>query len=170
MGWPRLSLRPIDVTSVASKTVISRAVLAALLYFSIGIVEDTPAEALDKQPLTFITSAGQHKITVEVADDDNERNTGLMFRKSIGDDEGMIFLYPGEEDISMWMKNTYISLDMIFVRSNGTISRIETGTEPFSESVISSGGKVLAVIEMKAGSARRLGLKAGDKVSYPAFH
>jgi uncharacterized membrane protein (UPF0127 family) len=68
------------------------------------------------------------------------------------------------------MKNTYISLDMIFVRSNGTISRIETGTEPFSESVISSGGKARAVIEMKAGSARRLGLKAGDKVSYPAFN
>jgi hypothetical protein len=135
-----------------------------------GIAQDTPAQALDKQPLTFITSAGQHKITVEVADDDNERNTGLMFRKSLGDDEGMIFLYPDEEDITMWMKNTYISLDMIFVRSNGTISRIETGTEPFSESAISSGGKALAVIEMKAGSAKRLGLKAGDKVSYPAFH
>lgn len=170
MGWPRLSLRPIDVTSVASKKPISRAVLAALLCLSAGTVDDAPAYALDKQPLTFVTSAGQHKITVEVADSENERNTGLMFRKSIGDDEGMIFLYTHEEDISMWMKNTYMSLDMIFVRGNGMISRIETGTEPFSENVISSGGKVLAVIEMKAGSAQRLGLKAGDKVSYPAFH
>jgi uncharacterized protein len=145
-------------------------VFAALLGLSLGVPAYTPARALDKQPLTFITSAGEHKITVEVADEETERNTGLMFRKSIGDDEGMIFLYDHEEDISMWMKNTYIPLDMIFVRSNGMISRIETGTEPFSENVISSGGKVLAVIEMKAGSAKRLGIKPGDKVSYPAFH
>lgn len=170
MGWPPLSLRPIDVTKVASNRLISRAVLAALLGFGVGFDIGVPAQALEKQPLTFISSTGRHKITVEVADEEGERNTGLMFRQSLGDDEGMIFLYTHEEDISMWMKNTYISLDMIFVRSNGTISRIETGTEPFSENIISSGGKVLAVIEMKAGSAKRLGLKLGDKVSYPAFH
>ena len=69
----------------------------------------------------------------------------------------------------MWMKNTYISLDMIFVRGDGTIHRVVTDTEPFSEAIISSGDKVRAVIEMKAGSAKRLGLKAGDKVEYPGF-
>src|SRR5262245_57773908 len=114
MGWPPLSLRHIDVTVVASNIFSSRAVIAALLGFGLGLSPDVPARALDKQALTFITHAGQHKITVEVADDENERNTGLMFRQSIGDDEGMIFLYNHEEDVSMWMKNTYISLDMIF--------------------------------------------------------
>ena len=165
MGWPPLSLRPIDVTPVTSTKLISRAVFAALLGFAISI----PALALEKRPLTLVTSKGEHQITVEVADSSDEQRTGLMFRRSLGEDEGMIFLYEREEDVSMWMKNTYIPLDMIFVRSNGTVLRIETDTEPFSERIISSGGKVLAVIEMKAGSAARLGLKPGDKVSYPAF-
>ncbi len=169
MGWPRVSLRPTDVTSVASVQSTSRAVVAALLCFGVGLWAEARAELLDKQPLTFVASTGKHRITVEVADTDSERSTGLMFRKSLGDDEGMIFIYPRDEPISMWMKNTYISLDMIFVRSDGTIHRIASDTEPFSEQTIASSGSVRAVIEMKAGSARRLGIKAGDKVEHPAF-
>jgi uncharacterized membrane protein (UPF0127 family) len=150
---------------------MSRAVLAALLYLFAGSYSGPgSALALEKQPLTFITSAGPRTITVEVADDDQERSTGLMFRRSIGPDEGMLFLYPREQDISMWMKNTYISLDMVFVRRNGEISRIETHTEPFSEAIIPSQGPVLAVIELGAGNAHRLGLKPGDRVEHPAFH
>ncbi len=128
------------------------------------------ASALDKQSLTFLTQTGAHKINVEVADNDSERSTGLMFRSSIGADEGMLFLYDREQDISMWMKNTYIPLDMIFVRRDGLISHIETNTEPFSERIIPSEGPALAVIEMAGGSANRLGLKPGDKVRHPAFH
>jgi uncharacterized membrane protein (UPF0127 family) len=93
-----------------------------------------------------------------------------MFRKTLGDEEGMIFIYPQDGPISMWMKNTYISLDMIFVRSDGTVQRIAADTEPFSEATISSGDKVRAVIEMKAGSAKRLGIKSGDKVDFLTFH
>jgi uncharacterized membrane protein (UPF0127 family) len=169
MGWPRVSLRPTDVTSVASVQLISRAVIAALLCFNLGLTADVHAEVLEKQPLTFIAAAGKHRITVEVADTDAERSAGLMFRRSLGDDEGMIFIYPRDEPISMWMKNTYISLDMIFVRGDGTIHRIASDAEPFSEQTISSGGNVRAVIEMKAGSAKRLGIKSGDKVEHPAF-
>jgi uncharacterized protein len=129
------------------------------------------AAAQQLESLTIATKAGdRHVFQVEVARTPDLRSQGLMYRKSMPGDRGMLFDFERVEPVSMWMKNTYISLDMIFVRGNGTISRIETGTEPFSESVISSGGKALAVIEMKAGSARRLGLKAGDKVSYPAFH
>jgi uncharacterized membrane protein (UPF0127 family) len=127
------------------------------------------AAALKKQPLTFITGTGQHTITVEVADDDKSREVGLMYRRSIGADEGMLFVYKAEQELTMWMKNTYISLDMIFVRRNGVISHIETNTEPFSEAIISSRGPVMAVIEMGAGSAARLGLKPGDKVRHAAF-
>jgi uncharacterized membrane protein (UPF0127 family) len=157
------------VTSVASVKKISGAVFAALLSFSAWQSWGAQAEALEKHPLSFITSSGKHAITVEVADEEQERNLGLMFRRSLGDDEGMIFLYKEEQIITMWMKNTYLPLDMIFVRKDGIIHRIERDTEPFSESVISSGAEVLAVIEMKAGSAGRLGLKPGDKVDYPVF-
>jgi uncharacterized membrane protein (UPF0127 family) len=169
MGWPQISLRPTDVIPVASVLRISGAAVAALLLFSPASISDVQAESLEKQPLSFITASGKHKITVEVADSDQERSTGLMFRRTLGDEDGMIFLYPRNEPISMWMKNTYISLDMIFVRSDGVIHRIEEGTEPFSEATINSDGDVRAVIEMKAGSAKRLGLKSGDKVDYPAF-
>lgn len=169
MGWPQVSLRPTDVTSVASVQSISRAVIAALLCFGAGLEGEARAEALEKQPLTFIASTGKHRVTVEVADTDAERSTGLMFRRLLGDDEGMIFIYPRDEPISMWMKNTYISLDMIFVRGDGTIHRIASDTEPFSEQPIASGDNVRAVIEMKAGSAKRLGIKSGDKVEHPAF-
>ena len=144
--------------------------MAALLCFGFGGQADARADTLEKQPLTFVTAAGKHQITVEVAATDQERSTGLMFRKSLGDKEGMIFVYPDDELITMWMKNTYIPLDMIFVRADGTIQRIAQDTEPFSEQTISSGDKVRAVIEVKAGSAKRLGLKSGDKVEYPIFH
>jgi uncharacterized membrane protein (UPF0127 family) len=127
------------------------------------------ASALDKQPLTFITGTGSHAITVEVADSEQNRETGLMFRRSIGENEGMLFIYDREQDITMWMKNTYISLDMIFVRRGGVISHIATNTEPFSENIISSEGPALAVIEMGSGSAKRLGMKPGDRVQHPAF-
>lgn len=169
MGWPRLSLRRTDVISVASVKKFGRAAFAALLVFVSGMIAEVHATALEKQPLTFVTANGKHTITVEVADTEQARTTGLMFRRSIGADEGMIFVYADDEVITMWMKNTYIPLDMIFVRSNGVIHRIETDTEPLSERVIDSGGKVRAVIEMMAGSAERLGLKPGDKVLYPAF-
>jgi uncharacterized membrane protein (UPF0127 family) len=127
------------------------------------------ASALDKQPLTFITGTGSHAITVEVADSEQNRETGLMFRRSIGEKEGMLFIYDREQDITMWMKNTYISLDMIFVRRGGVISHIATNTEPFSENIISSEGPALAVIEMGSGSAKRLGMKPGDRVQHPTF-
>ena len=103
---------------------------------------------------------------VEVARTEQERATGLMFRRSLPDDQGMIFLYPQNGPIAMWMKNTYIPLDMFFVRSDGVIHRIEQNTEPFSESTISSQGDVRAVIEMIGGSAQRLGIKPGDRIEF----
>jgi hypothetical protein len=145
-------------------------VVTALLCFGVVYAQVIIAQAFEKNSLTFVTSSGEHKISVEIAKTESERNTGLMFRRFIGDDDGMIFLYNHEEDIAMWMKNTYIPLDMIFVHADGAVSRIETDTEPFSERTIASDGKVLAVIEMKAGSAKRLGLKPGDKVLFSAFH
>lgn len=142
---------------------------AALLTLFLSTVAGFGAPVFEKQSLTFQTSAGPKTITVEVADTPHKRQVGLMFRRSLGDDEGMIFLHDQSGPVGMWMKNTYISLDMIFVRSDGVIHRIEERTEPFSLNTIESSGDVTAVIEIIAGSARRLGLSPGDKVDYPAF-
>jgi uncharacterized protein len=92
-----------------------------------------------------------------------------MYRTSLARNTGMLFPYPEARELSMWMKNTYIPLDMIFIRADGTIHRIEAMTEPLSERVIASRGAVTAVLEIAGGAAARLGLKAGDKVRHPHF-
>lgn len=125
--------------------------------------------AFDKKPLTINNATGHHTLTLEVAISKEEQATGLMFRRSLGPDEGMIFIYPEDQEITMWMKNTYVPLDMIFLRRNGTVLRIERNTEPLSERVIASGGQARAVIELRAGSANRLGIEVGDKIDFPGL-
>lgn len=107
--------------------------------------------------------------TVEVANSDQEKAKGLMFRTKLADNEGMLFPYGREQEITMWMRNTYIPLDMVFIRPDGTIHRIAARTQPFSEDIIASEGPVSAVLEIAGGAAERLGIKPGDKVRHPAF-
>ncbi len=126
-------------------------------------------EALAREPIVLISAAGERKIDVEIADTDATRARGLMFRRALEADRGMLFLYEGEQPISMWMRNTYIPLDMVFIRSDGRIQNIARNTEPFSESIISSSGPVSAVLEIAAGEAKRYGLKAGDQVRHSHF-
>lgn len=92
-----------------------------------------------------------------------------MFRTALADNMGMLFPYDGAQNVTMWMRNTYIPLDMLFIRADGTIHRIEAKTEPFSERMIEAGGDVAAVLELAGGASERLGIKAGDKVSHPYF-
>jgi uncharacterized protein len=108
-------------------------------------------------------------ITVERADTDQEKALGLMFRTELRDNEGMLFNYGRSFNVTMWMRNTYIPLDMVFIRSDGIIHRIEVRAEPLSERVISSGGDVSAVLEIAGGASERLGIKAGDKVRHKIF-
>ena len=107
--------------------------------------------------------------TIELASTEAEKSLGLMYRSTLRDDEGMLFPYGQERLITMWMRNTYISLDMIFIHSDGTIARIEERTEPLSDRVISSAKPVSAVLEISGGGAQRLGIKPGDKVRYKLF-
>jgi uncharacterized membrane protein (UPF0127 family) len=107
--------------------------------------------------------------TIEVALTDREKALGLMFRTELGDGEGMLFPYAAPRPLQMWMHNTYIALDMLFIRPDGTIARIEERAEPLSDRVISSGSTVAAVLEIPGGAASRLGIKPGDKVRYPLF-
>ena len=122
-----------------------------------------------RDTLKLITSSGEHTFNVEVTVTPEEKARGLMFRRSLADDAGMLFPYQPPQEATMWMSNTYISLDMVFIRSDGVVHRIEHATEPFSERIIASQGDVIAVLELKAGVADRIGLKAGDRAFHSLF-
>jgi uncharacterized protein len=128
-----------------------------------------PALALRREKMILVTSGGEKEITVEITESNEEKMRGLMFRTSLADDQGMIFYYDQPQDVTMWMRNTYIPLDMVFIKPDGTIHRIEVRTEPLSERIISSQGDVVACLELAGGASERLGLKAGDKVRHKLF-
>ena len=109
------------------------------------------------------------QFTIERAETDQEKALGLMFRTRLKDNEGMLFNYGRSFEVTMWMRNTHIPLDMLFIRADGVIHRIEVRAEPLSERVISSGGDVAAVLEIAGGASERLGIKAGDKVRHKIF-
>lgn len=122
-----------------------------------------------RDTLVLATALGEHQITVEVAESPSDKAKGLMFRRTLGDQEGMLFLYTEPQDVAMWMRNTYLPLDMVFIDKFGTVVQIAERTVPFSEERIESGGAVLAVLEINGGLSERLGLKPGDRVVYKAF-
>lgn len=110
-----------------------------------------------------------HTFNIWVADDDTHRQLGLMYVKEMADDAGMLFIYPKAQPISMWMKNTVLSLDMLFVAADGRIANVVENTTPQSTKIIDSRGAVVGVIELKAGMAAKLHIRAGAIVSHPAF-
>jgi hypothetical protein len=115
-----------------------------------------------------IRSAGQvHHFTVEVARTEEEQAKGLMFRQSLAPDRGMIFPFVPPRAASFWMKNTFIPLDMVFVRADGTIARIADNTVPQSLDPVQVGEPVTAVLEIAGGRAAELGITESDKVSWP---
>jgi hypothetical protein len=119
--------------------------------------------------LVIETSSGPKSISVEIADTPAKQAFGLKFRRSMPPDHGMLFLFGGEREVQMWMQDTFISLDMLFISAEGRVMRIAENAEPFSEDIISSQGPASAVLELNAGAARRLGVKVGDLVRHPAF-
>jgi uncharacterized membrane protein (UPF0127 family) len=127
------------------------------------------ARAAEQQTLEIASKSGVHVFAVDLAVTDEERTRGLMFRRSLPESYGMLFDFKRDQDVSMWMKNTFVSLDMIFIRSDGRIQRIAESTEPQSERIIPSGGPVRAVLEVVGGTAKRLGIEPGDRVAAPAL-
>jgi hypothetical protein len=103
---------------------------------------------------------------VELADTPEAQARGLMFRTELGDFEGMIFPSPTPEPRSFWMKNTPLSLDIIFIGPDGRITNIAANTTPYSEDSVRSSGLASAVLELRAGRAAALGIVPGDRVSY----
>src|SRR6478736_2645934 len=98
------------------------------------------------------------------------KETGLMYRKELPDGKGMLFDFSPEQQVSMWMKNTYIPLDMIFIRADGRILRIAENTEPLSTKIIPSRGLAKGVLEVIAGTAKKYGIEPGDRVAHPLFN
>ncbi|HRJ70239.1 MAG TPA: DUF192 domain-containing protein [Beijerinckiaceae bacterium] len=127
------------------------------------------AIAQGMEELSITTARDSHRFLVEVMRTDAERAKGLMFRQSMPHDHGMLFDFKMDAPVAMWMKNTYIPLDMLFITADGTIARIERRTEPHSERTIASGGPVRAVLELNGGTAERLNLKPGDRVKHAMF-
>jgi uncharacterized protein len=128
-----------------------------------------PLAAAELQPLEIASKSGVHVFAVELASTPQEQATGLMFRRELPEGRGMLFDFHRDQPTSFWMKNTYIPLDMIFIRGDGRILRIAENTVPLSETLIPSGGPVRAVLEVIAGTAKRLGIAPGDRVGHPIF-
>lgn len=144
--------------------------LMTLVGAAVSLLAFSGAEAASIQPLEIATQSGVHVFSVEMATTEEEKTTGLMYRKELPDGKGMLFDFSPEQQISMWMKNTYISLDMIFIRADGRILRIAENTEPMSTNIISSGGLAKGVLEVIAGTAQKYGIRPGDRVAHPLFN
>ena len=125
--------------------------------------------AADEGHLGLVTASGVHVFDVEIAATPEKQALGLMFRTALPETKGMLFPHEAPREVTMWMRNTYIPLDMVFIRADGTVHRIEKRTEPLSERVIASQGPVAAVLEIAGGTADKLGIKPGDKVRHPYF-
>ena len=133
------------------------------------LVAAGPVRPAGLQTLEIASKTGVHAFSVEIADNDADRAKGLMYRKELPEGRGMLFDFHSDQEVSFWMQNTYIPLDMIFIRGDGRILRIAENTEPLSTRIIGSNGPVRGVLEVIGGTARKMGIGPGDRVASPIF-
>ena len=144
--------------------VASIALVTFILAFASG-----PAAAAGEQTVEIASKTGVHIFSVVVVGNDADRAKGLMYRRELPEGRGMLFDFHRDQEVSFWMQNTYIPLDMIFIRGDGQILRIEENTVPLSTRMIPSRGAVRAVLEVIGGTSRKLGIAPGDRVASPIF-
>ncbi len=146
----------------------SRAPLLAVALFFAALagpaLAQTKPQTLRTEPLSIVTAGGVRHFTVEIADTDATRETGLMFRKSLAPDKGMLFDFGTPQTVTFWMKNTLIPLDMVFIAKDGHVVSIARNAVPMSEALIPSGGPIVGVLELRGGRAAEIGVKPGDVV------
>jgi len=147
----------------------SRIVLAALAFTAVA-ADEACAGRLRVERLDVLTTAGVHHFKVEVADTPATQERGLMFRKSLAADRGMLFDFGSEQPVSFWMKNTLIPLDMLFIGADGRIVSIARNATPRSETPIASAGPVRDVLELRGGRAAEIGAAPGDRVREEPNH
>jgi uncharacterized protein len=157
----------------ATRRIASFVALCVALLFTespAGFAEDAlaPVQA-GVERLEIVTASGTHEFSVEVMRSGPQRERGLMFRRYLPQDRGMLFDFGVERPVMMWMKNTYLPLDMIFIGRAGKVVGLAENTEPLSEKIIPSGAPAYGVLEVNAGTADRIGLKIGDSVRHPLF-
>lgn len=128
-----------------------------------------PLSAFARSPLTIATRDGQRRFEVWLADSPARRAQGLMFVEQLPPGTGMLFVYGSPGTVSMWMKNTLIPLDMLFLAADGRVTRIARNTKPHSLATISSMGPVVGVLEIGGGESARLGIDTGDRIVHPAL-
>lgn len=147
--------------------------LVATLFAGVALAQSGPIEDLDKFPRgkleIDVTKKAPLSFEVWLADTPARQSQGLMFVRSLPELRGMLFVYQQPKQISMWMKNTFIPLDMVFIDEKGRIQSISEHAVPHSLQTINSTRPALAILEIGGGEARRLGLKPGQKVSHPAL-
>lgn len=151
-------------------------VFAAFIYLLASMVMLAPSSAddrammlpVDPAPLIAETGAGERSFSIEIADEPQERSAGLMFRETMDDDHGMLFVFEQAQPVGFWMKNTPLPLDLIFIGGDGRVKEIHRG-EPFSEAPIASQEPIRFVLELKYGTAQRTGLNEGDLIRHPAI-
>ena len=152
----RLLARDFGVARLAS------AVLALCLCLSSAAFAQ---EKFDTQPLTIVTKGGKnHTFTVELAVTPRQREQGLMNRQDMAEDKGMLFAFGETRQVFMWMKNTYLPLDMLFIGKDGKVRSIKENAEPLSEAIIDSKGPIDFVLELNGGTVKRLGIRTGNRV------
>jgi uncharacterized protein len=146
-------------------SLVAVAMTANLLAFS----TDAQLQRFATSELTIVSATGPHRFTVELAETPEQMEQGLMFRRTMAADAGMLFDYKTPVVATMWMRNTLIPLDMLFVDAHGRIVSIHERAVPQSLDVIAAAAPVRAVIELNGGTAARLGIAPGDKVQHPIF-
>lgn len=160
-----------------SGAALATAIVMASLLTGAGVAasnaQAAPVAALvtpvDATPLKIETSSGTHAFEIELRNTPGGREVGLMHRKSMPANHGMLFDFEVAEPVAMWMKNTLLPLDMVFIRADGTIANIAAHAEPLSTRIIPASEPVRYVLELNAGVAERIGARPGDQVLHPAI-
>jgi uncharacterized membrane protein (UPF0127 family) len=143
------------------------AILVAVLL--IEAVHAAGSVSFEEAPLTIDAKSGQFEFQVEMAVNPEQRSQGLMFRADLAEDRGMLFDFGRMQRASMWMRNTYVPLDMLFIDADGRIMQIAADVQPLSDAVIASREPVRAVLELRAGVTAKLGIEPGDRLVHPMF-
>jgi uncharacterized membrane protein (UPF0127 family) len=143
-------------------------ILAAFVV-SGGISATLASIVFEETPLIIEAENGRFEFVVEMAVSPAQRSRGLMFREDLAEDRGMLFDFGRLQRASMWMRNTYVPLDMLFIDADGRITQIAVDIQPLSDAVIASREPVRAVLELRAGLTAELGIRPGDRIVHPMF-
>ena len=150
---------------LAAVPLLAAALLAAAA--PVAAAPRCPDPSLRRGDVSIATASGRHRYRVEIATTADQEACGLMFRRQMAADAGMLFTFRPPRQLSFWMENTYLPLDIIFLDAKGRVLNVAARAEPLSRTLIDSRGVAASVVELNAGEAARIGLKPGDMVKLP---